>query len=98
MVAAACPGLTAARSSVFLAWAAPHPATLHGEMLGYRLGYGPRYADMEDWRWTELPGDQTRLLIEDLHPFTQYLISLQVRDCQVKSFCDFTLLSELQRL
>ena len=86
----------AAPSSVFLAWAAPHPATVHGEMLGYRLGYGPRYADMEDWRWTELPGDQTRLLIEDLQPFTQYLISLQVRGGKFK--LSPTLLSQLHRL
>ena len=65
-------------SSVFLAWAPPHPATIHGEMLGYRLGYGPRYADMEEWRWRELAGDVTRIQLEELHPFTQYLVSLQV--------------------
>ena len=47
-------------------------------MLGYRLGYGPRYADMEEWRWRELAGDVTRIQLEELHPFTQYLVSLQV--------------------
>ena len=65
-------------TSVYLAWAPPHPATIHGEMLGYRLGYGPRYADLEEWRWRELGGDLTRIQLEELHPFTQYLVSLQV--------------------
>ena len=66
-------------SSVFLAWAPPHPATIHGEFLGYRLGYGPRYSDMEEWAWREVGGEVTKLQLEGLHPFTQYLISLQVR-------------------
>lgn len=30
-------------SSICLAWAPPHPSTLHGEFLGYRLTYRPRY-------------------------------------------------------
>ena len=33
---------------------------------------------MEEWRWRDLGGDSTEVQLEELHPFTQYLVSLQV--------------------
>lgn len=29
-------------TSIYLAWKAPSPDTIHGEFLGYRIGYKPR--------------------------------------------------------
>ncbi len=86
------PTITAAHNtsstSIQLRWRPPHPSTLHGEFLGYRIAYRTRNPADPD----NAGGAVREILIKDptveqytiqrLAIFTQYLVSLQVFTCQ----------------
>ena len=64
---------------IFLAWAPPHPSTLHGEFLGYQLSYRERdLASQNTTRITIKGPTVSEFTIKNLSVFTQYLVSLQV--------------------
>ena len=67
--------------SLFLAWEPPHPSTLHGEFLGYQLSYRERDLDKENNTVVDIKGPGAReFTIKNLRVFTQYLVSLEVRN------------------
>ena len=67
--------------SIFLAWEPPHPGTLHGEFLGYQLSYRERDLDRENNTVVDIKGPGAReFTIKSLRVFTQYLVSLEVRN------------------
>ena len=67
--------------SIFLAWEPPHPGTLHGEFLGYQLSYRERDLDRENNTVVDIKGPGAReFTIKSLRVFTQYLVSLAVRN------------------
>ena len=67
--------------SIFLAWEPPHPGTLHGEFLGYKLSYRERDLDRENNTVVDIKGPGAReSTIKSLRVFTQYLVSLEVRN------------------
>ena len=67
--------------SIFLAWEPPHPGTLHGEFLGYKLSYRERDLDRENNTVVDIKGPGAReFTIKSLRVFTQYLVSLEVRN------------------
>ena len=67
--------------SIFLAWEPPHPRTLHGEFLGYQLSYRERDLDRENNTVVDIKGPGAReFTIKSLRVFTQYLVSLEVRN------------------
>lgn len=79
------PTITAAHNtsstSIQLSWRAPHPSTLHGEFLGYRIAFKPRNAgqDLVQEVLIKDPGI-SKYTIQRLRIFTQYLVSLQVQN------------------
>ena len=67
--------------SLFLAWEPPHPSTLHGEFLGYQLSYRERDLDKENNTVVDMKGPGAKeFTIKNLRVFTQYLVSLEVRN------------------
>ncbi|KAK1131206.1 hypothetical protein K0M31_017494 [Melipona bicolor] len=66
-------------TSIYLAWKAPSPDTIHGEFLGYRIGYKPRdKPHMEEKEvYIRNPAIDNHT-IRNLQTYTQYLVSLQV--------------------
>ena len=79
------PTITAAHNtsstSIQLSWRAPHPSTLHGEFLGYRIAFKPRNAGQDQVQEVLIkdPGI-SKYTIQRLQIFTQYLVSLQVQN------------------
>ncbi|RLU16101.1 hypothetical protein DMN91_011859 [Ooceraea biroi] len=77
------PTITAAHntsaSSIYLAWKPPSRDTIHGEFLGYRIGYRRREKADEEMKniYIRDPGVDNHS-IHNLDTFTQYLVSLQV--------------------
>ncbi|EFN79968.1 Protein sidekick, partial [Harpegnathos saltator] len=77
------PTITAAHNtsatSIYLAWKPPSRDTIHGEFLGYRIGY--RRREKADEEMTNIyirdPAVDNHS-IHNLETFTQYLVSLQV--------------------
>ncbi|CAD1476977.1 unnamed protein product, partial [Heterotrigona itama] len=66
-------------TSIYLAWKAPSPDTIHGEFLGYRIGYKPRdkpYMEEKEV-YIRNPAIDNHT-IRNLQTYTQYLVSLQV--------------------
>ena len=80
------PTITAAHNtsstSIQLSWRPPPPSTLNGEFLGYRISYRPRHSNASNLSSEALINDPEvgQFLIKGLTPFTQYLVSLQVRN------------------
>lgn len=77
------PTITAAHntssSSIQLSWRPPHPSTLHGEFLGYRIAYKPRHMGPEAVNEMLIKDPNVdKYTITRLRTFTQYLISIQV--------------------
>jgi receptor-type tyrosine-protein phosphatase gamma len=78
------PTITAAHNtssnSIQLTWRPPHPSTIHGEFLGYRVAFKPRNAiGSEAVEEIKIKDPLvTRYTIQKLTIFTQYLVSLQV--------------------
>ena len=67
--------------SLYLAWEPPHPSTLHGEFLGYQLSYRERDMDKDNSTLVDIKGPGAReFTIKSLCVFTQYLVSLEVRN------------------
>mgnify|MGYP001179201246 FL=1 len=57
------------------------PGTLHGEFLGYKLSYRERDLDRENNTVVDIKGPGAReFTIKSLRVFTQYLVSLEVRN------------------
>ena len=78
------PTITAAHNltsrSLYLAWEPPHPLTVNGEFLGYRLTYetrGGRAGPGRAVRELRSPAT-TEYILRDLAEFTQYAVSLAV--------------------
>ncbi|KAF0312846.1 Tyrosine-protein phosphatase 99A [Amphibalanus amphitrite] len=69
--------------SIEVVWRPPDRSEMNGEFIGYRLSVRPRdKVDME-WTQTDLPGnvnESTSHVIEDLRPYTEYLIRIQVKN------------------
>nr|KAF7425833.1 hypothetical protein H0235_008271 [Vespula pensylvanica] len=66
-------------TSIYLAWKPPSRDTIHGEFLGYRIGYRPRdktNMEMKDIYIRDPAVDNHS--IHNLEIYTQYLVSLQV--------------------
>ncbi|KAG7198498.1 hypothetical protein KM043_005871 [Ampulex compressa] len=66
-------------TSIYLAWKAPSRDTIHGEFLGYRIGYRPRdktNMEVKDIYIRDPTVDNHS--IYNLETYTQYLVSLQV--------------------
>ncbi|XP_043500700.1 tyrosine-protein phosphatase 99A isoform X2 [Polistes fuscatus] len=66
-------------TSIYLAWKPPSRETIHGEFLGYRIGYRPRdktNMEMKDIYIRDPAVDNHS--IHNLETYTQYLVSLQV--------------------
>ena len=79
------PTITSAHNTtsqaIYLAWEPPHPSTLHGEFLGYQLSYRERETDRHNATLVNIKGPTaSEFTIKDLDVFTQYLVSLQVRN------------------
>ena len=67
--------------SIYLAWEPPHPSTLHGEFIGYRLTYRERDANKSSASLVNIKGpNTTQYTIKNLLVFTQYLVTLEVRN------------------
>ncbi|KAM0725329.1 Protein sidekick [Formica fusca] len=77
------PTITAAHNtsatSIYLAWKPPSRDTIHGEFLGYRIGYRRREKADEEMKniYIRDPAVDNHS-IHNLDTFTQYLVSLQV--------------------
>ena len=70
-------------TSVYLAWEPPHPLTVHGEFLGYRLSYQPRQASKAGPRERKKSlvlksPDIQEFILRDLSTYTEYNVALQV--------------------
>lgn len=84
------PTITAAHNtsstSIQLSWRPPPQAQIHGEFLGYRIAYRPRNGEDGDKdsaaiREIEVKDPAVnKYTIQKLAIFTQYLVSLQVRN------------------
>lgn len=79
------PTITAAHNtsstSIQLSWRPPHPSTIHGEFLGYRIAYKPRNAPKGSDAVREIlikDPAVDKYTITRLAIFTQYLVSVQV--------------------
>ncbi|XP_053972725.1 tyrosine-protein phosphatase 99A-like isoform X1 [Hylaeus volcanicus] len=66
-------------TSIYLAWNAPSRDTIHGEFLGYRIGYKPRNKTNAEVKniYIRDPLVENHS-IHNLETYTQYLVSLQV--------------------
>ncbi|RWS27801.1 tyrosine-protein phosphatase 99A-like protein, partial [Leptotrombidium deliense] len=60
-------------------WAPPLKETIHGEFLGYLIKYKQREKDEPEKELKVLANVQ-ECFIKDLKPFTQYLVSVQIRN------------------
>ncbi|XP_071863739.1 putative receptor-type tyrosine-protein phosphatase mosPTP-1 isoform X3 [Bombus fervidus] len=69
-------------TSIYLAWKAPSPDTIHGEFLGYRIGYKPRDKPYMEEKEVYIRNPAIDVsynhTIRNLQTYTQYLVSLQV--------------------
>ncbi|XP_076676986.1 putative receptor-type tyrosine-protein phosphatase mosPTP-1 isoform X5 [Andrena cerasifolii] len=69
-------------TSIFLAWKAPSRDTIHGEFLGYRIGYRPRDKTHMEVKTIYIRDSAVDVSynhsIHNLVAYTQYLVSLQV--------------------
>ncbi|XP_076676984.1 putative receptor-type tyrosine-protein phosphatase mosPTP-1 isoform X3 [Andrena cerasifolii] len=66
-------------TSIFLAWKAPSRDTIHGEFLGYRIGYRPRDKTHMEVKTIYIRDSAVdNHSIHNLVAYTQYLVSLQV--------------------
>ena len=80
------PTITAAHNtsstSIQLSWRPPPTSSLNGEFLGYRISYRPRHSNASNLSSEAFISDPDvgQFLIKGLTPFTQYLVSLQVRN------------------
>lgn len=80
------PTITAAHNtsstSIHMIWISPPKSSLNGEFLGYRISYRPRNDNTSDKMTEAFIKDPEigHYTIQDLEPFTQYLVSLQVRN------------------
>ena len=79
------PTITSAHNTssdcIYLAWEPPHPSTLHGEFIGYQLTYRERDTDKSNATLVNIKGPNiTEFNIKNLSVFTQYLVTLEVRN------------------
>eukprot|EP00092_Neocalanus_flemingeri_P005720 GFUD01006160.1.p1 GENE.GFUD01006160.1~~GFUD01006160.1.p1 ORF type:complete len:1193 (+),score=156.97 GFUD01006160.1:67-3645(+) len=80
------PTITAAHNlssnSIKILWRAPNASSINGEFLGYRISWKDRNSENSDEISSfELKDPtQTRYIISGLNTYTQYLVSLQVRN------------------
>ncbi|XP_076236366.1 putative receptor-type tyrosine-protein phosphatase mosPTP-1 isoform X2 [Calliopsis andreniformis] len=66
-------------TSIFLAWKAPSRDTIHGEFLGYKIGYRPRDKTHMEVKTIYIRDPAVdNHSIHNLETYTQYLVSLQV--------------------
>ena len=78
------PTITSARNtsstSIQLSWRPPHPGTIHGEFLGYRIAFKPRQEEGSEAVKEILIKDPSveKFTIQRLAIFTEYLVSIQV--------------------
>ena len=80
------PTITAAHNtsstSLQLIWRPPPKSSINGEFLGYQISYRPRNdntsADANVFNLKD--PEVTQFTIQDLTPFTQYLVALRVRN------------------
>jgi hypothetical protein len=81
------PQITSAQNlsstSLRVTWRPPHPSTVHGEFLGYRVVYRQHHENNrrteEDVREVVLDeAEANNIVIKGLNPFTRYFVSVQV--------------------
>ena len=69
-------------NALYMAWEPPHPLTINGEFLGYKLtyesrGYGRGEGDSKQSVLIKNP-DMREYMLRDLATYTQYTLALQV--------------------
>ncbi|KAF4530588.1 hypothetical protein B566_EDAN006794 [Ephemera danica] len=66
-------------TSLRISWRPPHPDTIHGEFLGYRISFRPRDQGEETVKeiYIRDPSADSHT-IQNLKTYAQYLVSLQV--------------------
>ena len=68
-------------TSIYLEWSAPPANTIHGQFLGYKISWRPRDANPSESKEISLTNPAlTSHTITDLSVYTQYLVSLAVRN------------------
>lgn len=65
-------------TALHISWRPPHPDTIHGEFLGYRISYRPRDKGTSTEEIYIRDYKVESHTIQNLDTYTQYLVSLQV--------------------
>ena len=67
-------------TALYLAWQPPHPLTIHGEFLGYRLSFQPSQAGHREGRKSIVmkSPDIQEYILRDLKTYTKYNVAIQV--------------------
>ncbi|KAF0287130.1 Tyrosine-protein phosphatase 99A [Amphibalanus amphitrite] len=69
--------------SIEVVWRPPDRSEMNGEFIGHVLAYKPRDQAETEWITIDLPGnanESTMYVIENLTPFTEYLVKIQVKN------------------